>query len=373
MAWLYVPGMDSRCAPDMVDSNSECALRSEAVTELLVSSRGTLLRPASLQRGWQKGRWSRLLSGMTLPPSTAQAGVDAWILSLAEYRASPSPSPASGKGSMMSGGYGLTLRESLARWDRATCSWRTFPDLFGMDSVMSSDRWPKWGSMRNGVVSAQPKWAPPTSESAFSFWPTATVNGNHNRKGLTATSGDGRATAARQWPTPTVNDSRNDGPPSQRARNTPPLNAAASLWQTPTVGGGGQQCELIPHRGHFRRPSGAKATLYLEQQADMWATPRASPQENRATRVYGTNTGIEHSEGLAQQVGSFHPDRGIVRDGTPISNTRRRLNPRFVSRLMGIPDGWTSCSCSVMESYPSWLHTHSWYLHNVLAPKRRDD
>lgn len=46
MAWLYVPGMDSRCAPDMVDSNSECALRSEAVTELLVSSRGTLLRPA---------------------------------------------------------------------------------------------------------------------------------------------------------------------------------------------------------------------------------------------------------------------------------------------------------------------------------------
>lgn len=82
MAWLYVPGMDSRCAPDMVDSNSECALRSEAVTELLVSSRGTLLRPASLQRGWQKGRWSRLLSGMTLPPSTAQAGVDAWILSL---------------------------------------------------------------------------------------------------------------------------------------------------------------------------------------------------------------------------------------------------------------------------------------------------
>ena len=82
MAWLYVPGMVSRCAPDMADSNSECALHSETVTELSVSSRGTLLRPASLQRGWRKGRWSKFLSGMTLPPSPDEASLDAWISSL---------------------------------------------------------------------------------------------------------------------------------------------------------------------------------------------------------------------------------------------------------------------------------------------------
>jgi hypothetical protein len=33
-------------------------------------------------------------------------------------------------------------------------------------------------------------------------WPTASVTGNHNRKGVSATSGDGLSTAAKQWPTP---------------------------------------------------------------------------------------------------------------------------------------------------------------------------
>ena len=34
------------------------------------------------------------------------------------------------------------------------------------------------------------------------FWPTPTRNGNHNRKGLSPTSGDGLATAVKMWPTP---------------------------------------------------------------------------------------------------------------------------------------------------------------------------
>jgi DNA (cytosine-5)-methyltransferase 1 len=35
-------------------------------------------------------------------------------------------------------------------------------------------------------------------------WPTPTVCGNHNRKGASATSGDGLATAVKKWPTPTA-------------------------------------------------------------------------------------------------------------------------------------------------------------------------
>lgn len=38
------------------------------------------------------------------------------------------------------------------------------------------------------------------------LWPTPTVTGNHNRKGLTSKSGDGLATAVNQWPTPTARD-----------------------------------------------------------------------------------------------------------------------------------------------------------------------
>jgi hypothetical protein len=36
------------------------------------------------------------------------------------------------------------------------------------------------------------------------MWPTPTVNGNHNRKVASETSGDGLATAVKMWPTPTT-------------------------------------------------------------------------------------------------------------------------------------------------------------------------
>jgi hypothetical protein len=70
----------------------------------------------------------------------------------------------------------------------------------------------------------------PTLEQVVN-WPTATVCGNHNRNGASATSGDGLATAvnqavkAKMYPTPTVQDGENNGGPSQALRHIPPLNA----------------------------------------------------------------------------------------------------------------------------------------------------
>jgi hypothetical protein len=50
-----------------------------------------------------------------------------------------------------------------------------------------------------------------TSATDSGLWPTPTVCGNYNRKGASATSGDGLATAVQKWPTPTANDSKNLG------------------------------------------------------------------------------------------------------------------------------------------------------------------
>lgn len=64
-----------------------------------------------------------------------------------------------------------------------------------------------------------------------SLWPTPTVNGNYNRKGLSKTSGDGLATVVRRLtllPTPTANDAKNNGSPSQRARNSAALIVVAA-------------------------------------------------------------------------------------------------------------------------------------------------
>lgn len=41
---------------------------------------------------------------------------------------------------------------------------------------------------------------------AVRHWPTPTVTGNHNRKGVSKNSGDGLATAVKNWPTPTCHD-----------------------------------------------------------------------------------------------------------------------------------------------------------------------
>lgn len=61
-------------------------------------------------------------------------------------------------------------------------------------------------------LSAQVKIAPsgPPPKCA-KMWPTPTSNGNYNRKGLSATSGDGLATAVKVWPTPKAQNARGAG------------------------------------------------------------------------------------------------------------------------------------------------------------------
>jgi DNA (cytosine-5)-methyltransferase 1 len=60
---------------------------------------------------------------------------------------------------------------------------------------------------------------PRTSAADGGYWPTPTVNGNYNRKGASADSGDGLITAIRNsmFPTPTANDAKNASLPPASA------------------------------------------------------------------------------------------------------------------------------------------------------------
>jgi hypothetical protein len=63
--------------------------------------------------------------------------------------------------------------------------------------------------------------------------------------------------------------------------SAPPTGGIASgFWPTPNVAGGGNQCELTPHKGHYLRPSGEKAHLGLDQAVRMWPTPKANDAKN---------------------------------------------------------------------------------------------
>jgi DNA (cytosine-5)-methyltransferase 1 len=65
-------------------------------------------------------------------------------------------------------------------------------------------------------------------------WPTPTVYGNYNRKGLSPTSGDGLATAVQKWPTPTAHNAKETNAPSEANRNTPTRASACGGALNPT-------------------------------------------------------------------------------------------------------------------------------------------
>ena len=145
--------------------------------------------------------------------------------------------------------FGLKCSGSFARWNPVSSSWKT-PQLSllgGLD--VFSETWPRSGSMRSGWCWERTTLERRTDESESGFWPTPraanpgsrpngkggkvldeevkiaeglrlrgeklwptpTVCGNYNRKGASATSGDGLATAVRTWPTPQASDNRDRG------------------------------------------------------------------------------------------------------------------------------------------------------------------
>lgn len=390
--WIHLPSRLCPSAPESEGWSWESGSFFQDCASLL-TSRGMSRQPKHWRDAWTTGRLTPLRFGPTLPDSTVEDGLERWISSWAEFRASRSAWPASARGEMTSDGSGPTSGAGFGTYDRDSSSWRTCRDLFGMDYPVSLETWPKRGSLRSGGVSARRMSERPIVESGCSSWPTPVSNDDNKTpeahmamkqrmKGGPRNTITSLQVLAQAWPTPTTNDSKNDNPPSQAERNTPPLNVAAVSWPTPraedsestgahretpdTLTSATRQWQT-PATDSFRSRGGErKDEMGLDQQARThWATPRSSPQENRATRIYGTNTGIKHAEGLAQQAGSFHPDQGIVRGG-PRTPAPVVLNPRFVEALMGLPDGMTDSTPLEMRSFRSWLATHSQRLRVLL-------
>jgi len=205
--------------------------------------------------------------GTMCEPSTESHGEELLTWYRAGFRAKTSALPEKGQGSKAHDpGCGEKWHGLLARYDRDTHSLRIAQCSLFEDLIECSVILPRWGTLQNGGCWELPTpglrtseiasglWPTPTCpnggrsvkhvtdwrgrtayhngkkvqvglKSAVKIWPTPTVCGNYNRKGLSATSGDGLATAVKQWPTPTAQDTKNNGAPSQMERNTKPLNA----------------------------------------------------------------------------------------------------------------------------------------------------
>src|SRR3990167_7598660 len=211
MTWLYVPELstDSPYVPGLVGSNLDSDWLSETATVVCVSSKGTPTpRPLSW-RGWRMRPWNRRLSGTTFDPSTAALGVESWISSLRASRVSRGALPASNGELRTSAGSGRTSHASFARWDRSSCSWRTYPSLLGEGWDTFSGIWPKRGSLVSGICFRLPKSERRICAGGSSSWPPPMalyMTGTNRSVSPNAAVRPGLELIARYWTTPMAHD-----------------------------------------------------------------------------------------------------------------------------------------------------------------------
>ena len=168
--------------------------------------------------------------GMTCKPLTEDLGAELLTSWQEAFRVKTSVLPGRARELTESKAEcGDTWRGWLAKYDRATSSWKTAQCSLLEDLTECLEILPRSGMTRDGLL-----WELPTLERRINvtdsgFWPTPTVSGNHNKKGLSPTSGDGLATAVmrRMWPTPTAHNAKETDAPIESMRNTPTLAAQA--------------------------------------------------------------------------------------------------------------------------------------------------
>ena len=323
MAWLYVPGLAA--------SNSDSTLPNPD-TALWVGLSGKHVRRPRSWRGWLTRPWVTLLSGTTLPPSTADAGVDAWISSLRASRASRSASPGSSEESPTNATSGRPSPGSLAAYalsgycSKTSRVWQQ-PSLL-MDeapSKPSTTTFAKWVTRSRGTSSQRQRWGRRIFANDSSSWPTPNTpsGGPNSESTATHTGGMDLEGAVALWPTPRAEDSEATG----AHRGTPDtLNAAAGLWATPAA----RATKGAYSPGALTRRDGKSRMDLLDNQAVYFQPFR--PAETTA-------------------------DAG-VRSSASTPALPRRLNPDFAEWLMGWPIGWTVPGSPLPETEWSrwWQH-----------------
>lgn len=240
MSWLFSQALVEACSGGRSSDGEPSAPLSVMPTPHKFWRNDKTIEPSELSR-----------FGLTCEVLTAARGKALLTSFLAGFRAKTSASPAMAPESAATGrDCGGTSRESLAKFDRVSLSWRTAQhSLFG-GSVEFSETWPKWGMTRGGAayrlrmpsgLVAHRSWITIERESgssrsmptpncvgyrsdgelrilarlglpseefnalthracrskkrkALMRAPTPTVSGNYNRKGASKKSGDGLAT-----------------------------------------------------------------------------------------------------------------------------------------------------------------------------------
>jgi len=354
-------------------------------------------------RGWKARAWSPHLFGSTASSlCLGNLYVGAWMRSLPDSRAPISRWRESRQEQPGSDTFCQPSSKLLARLGPDGYFWRTSTESFlpGMEPPLTkfSGRWPRSGGVRNGCLYERPMLELPTVGIGGSAWPTATSRGGYSPSETETRQGaEDLQTRAKKWATPRAAKTTSENPEEWEKRkaagevSTPPLTMQASMWKTPRANEGNAgdwqtnqadpenpfvtlngQAKNWPtpnanpaapnnskNRGKDHGGARARTTdQCLENRAKNWPTPEASLSDKL--------TGLESQNSLAKAVRFSHLDQ-TTSDGEKSSKetptSARRLNPAFVSWLMGWPWWWTrpgriSCERQEMELWRCRLRWH---------------
>lgn len=338
MSYLSVPGTRA----SILDCGSRCRLLARSV-----GWRGKLRPAKSWSRACRKGGWIRLLFGQMPRPSTASRGVESWIASLRESRASLGATQGSSKDSRTTGTSASILSAPLARWDQASSSWRTSPGLFDSEPPTFSGDWPTSGTIRNGACFPLPESAPLISASESSCWRTPATSEVgvplellHSKDGGPPKAGErvyrtknGKTVnqtvtlgmqAEKMWPTATAGDSGGLG------ERRLPSNGDAECGND-ADGRGGEDCRLEDPHGEGLQEPGLAGEWELRAQ-------EARGMDNRPEQPGGSMAPRGFPPGPS---GDWSRVPKWLHPSLPGRNGAAQLNPCFVEWLMGLPPFWS--------------------------------
>lgn len=197
MSWLYSQALVEASLPGTSSAGDASVPSSETITPQVY-----------LWPGKTTEALNRSPSGLTSELLTDSRGEAVLMSFLAGFPARTLASQAAAAGSRASDrASGMSSLASFARFDRGSYSWKTPQSSLFEDLTPSSLTWPRSGTMRNGEC-----WERETLPTYIA----ETVCGSLPRFDLPRKF---------KWATPTVQDSANNGGPSQFRRNSLPLNA----------------------------------------------------------------------------------------------------------------------------------------------------
>lgn len=392
--WLYIPttsrsSTQRRARACSRQQLSLLAPRSECVPEPSAIVSGTPVpRPVSW-RGWKARPYLKLLSGTTLGHWTASRGAAKWIASVRAIRANRSRPPENNLGTAILATFGRPCVERLRGLNPASCSWRTWKDTLekepakcfgisrGLAIALRRDCSRRLNAARatkgSGCLSSRRDWRTPKERDYHKegkhingqqdqiglpvqaeSWPTpvqrdAKVGDIPNRVGTPSLSGTIEA-----WPSPRAEDSQNCG---NHPEATDSLTGAIATWATPT--------STASNRGP--RKKSQKGGRLLERDVAQWATPNTA---RRGSGQYRKKASAGGDKDLQREVetdkwpclatpllATTGPLGLLLQAWTPPECPR--LNPAFVSWLMGWPPGLTSFDLSATAWTHWWRHTLS--------------